>query len=164
MEKNIFVQDESTGKFDVQTGEMLGLLRKRVSVHAEKFFCMYLESWDDFGERDGGLKTVFTWCIIKSSFSKAGEKPEGNFFTITDVIDYVEREHPNKSIPSLRNDISILCKRGFIFKVESSKSTPDNPNYVKGKYMINPKYGIKGSMSEDTYLQYMIDSSVIRKI
>ena len=161
MDKEIFVQDETTGIHDTMTGEFKGLKIKRVKVHIEDFFCMYLEAWDDFKERDGGLKTVFTWCIIKSSFSRAGENPEGNFFFITDVVDYVKRIHPNKSIPSLRNDISTLCKRGFIFKVKDADSTENNPSYVKGKYMINPKYGIKGSMSEDTYIQYTTEAKVL---
>ena len=161
MNKEILVQDETTGTHDTQTGEFKGLKLKRVKVHIEDFFCMYLEAWDDFKERDGGLKTVFTWCIIKSSFSRAGENPEGNFFFITDVVNYVKRTHPSKSIPSLRNDISTLCKRGFIFKVKDANNTEDNPSYVKGKYMINPKYGIKGSMSEDTYIQYTTEARVV---
>lgn len=161
MEREIFRQDKTTGMHDVDTGEFKGLKIERVKVHVEDFFCMYFDSWDDFKERDGGLKTVFTWCIIKSSFSRIGEEPEGNFFFTSDVIDYASRNHPNKSIPSLRNDISNLCKRGFIFKVENASSTPDNPSYIKGKYMINPKYGIKGTISENSYIQYTMEARVI---
>lgn len=161
MEKNFIIQDETTGIHDTRTGEFKGLKMKRVKVHIEDFFCMYLTAWDDFKERDGGLKTVFTWCIIKSSFSRAGDNPEGNFFFMGDVVDYVKRVHPNKSIPALRNDISTLCKRGFIFKVENAQSTAFNPSYVKGKYMINPKYGIKGSMSEDAYVQYTTEARIV---
>lgn len=160
MAKEVFLSDEAVGKFSTETGAILGLVRKKVSVHAEKFFCMYLESWDDFGERDGNLKTIFTWCIVKSTFSKVGELPEGNFFFMVDLIEYAKRKHPDKSIPSVRNAVSMLCKKGFIFKVEDSTSTEENPSYIKGKYMINPKYGIKGSMSEETYLQYVIDAKV----
>lgn len=159
--KEIYKEDETTGMFDTTTGEFKGLISTRLKMHAEDFFCMYLAAWDDFGERDGGLKTTFTWCIIKSSFSKVGENPEGNFFYMADVIDYVKRTHSSKSIPSLRNDISTLCKRGFIFKVESADSTPDNIQYVKGKYLINPKYGIKGAISEDAYLQYTLTARVL---
>lgn len=161
MAKEVFKNDETTGLVDMTTGELKGLRKRRVKVHAEEFFCMYLEAWDDFGERDGGLKITFTWCIIKSSFSKVGENPEGNFFFMVDLIDYVKRIHPNKSIPALRNDVSTLCKRGFLFKVEDAHSTPQAPSYVKGKYMINPKYGIKGSISEDAYLQYTIEARVL---
>lgn len=161
MKKENFVQDENYSIVENQTGVIKGFKLKRVKMHIEDFFCMYLTAWDDFKERDGGLKTVFTWCIIKSSFSRAGENPEGNFFFIGDVIDYAMRNHQEKSIPSLRNDISNLCKRGFIFKVEDAKSTPSNPSYVKGKYMVNPKYGIKGSISEDAYVQYVTEARVI---
>lgn len=161
MNKEIFVQDENFSIMENQTGAITGLKIKRVKVHVEDFFCMYLEAWDDFKERDGGLKTVFTWCIIKSSFSRVGENPEGNFFFVGDVVDYAMRNHKDKSIPALRNDISTLCKRGFIFKVEDAKSTTNNPSYVKGKYMINPKYGIKGSISEDSYFQYTTEARVI---
>ncbi len=161
MSREVFRNDETTGMVDLQTGLLKGLKLKRIKVHVEDFFCMYFDSWDDFGERDGGLKTTFTWCIIKSSFSKVGENPEGNFFFMGDVVDYVKRTHPNKSIPSLRNDVSALCKRGFIFKVEDAHSTPSNPSYVKGKYMINPKYGIKGTISEDTYMQYVMEARVL---
>lgn len=161
MSKEIFVQDETVGTHDTQTGEFKGLKIKRVKVHVEDFFCMYLESWNDFKERDGGLKTTFTWCIIKSTFSRIGDNPEGNFFFVSDVVDYAMRNHQDKSIPSLRNDISNLCKRGFIFKVEDAKSRPMSPSYVKGKYMINPKYGIKGSISEDAYIQYTTEARVV---
>lgn len=161
MTRKVYKNDDTTGIVDLGTGELVGLKKKALMVHVEDFFCMYLEAWDDFGERDGGLKTTFTWCIIKSSFSKVGENPEGNFFFVVDLVDYIRRVHPNKSIPSLRNDISALCKRGFILKVEDADSTPENPSYVKGKYMINPKYGIKGSISEDAYLQYTIDAKVV---
>lgn len=161
MAKDLFRRDETTGLVDLTTGEFKGLKSRKIRVHVEEFFCMYLEAWNDFNERDGGLKTTFTWCVIKSSFSKVGERPEGNFFYMADVVDYVKRTHPNKSIPSLRNDISTLCKRGFIFKVEDAHSTPQAPSYVKGKYMINPKYGIKGTISEDTYLQYTIEARVL---
>lgn len=156
-----FVQDENYSVVENQTGLITGLKVKKVHVHVEDFFCMYLEAWDDFKERDGGLKTVFTWCIIKSSFSRVGQDPEGNFFFMVDVIDYVKRVHPDKSIPSLRNDISALCKRGFIYKVEDARSTDDSPSYVKGKYMINPKYGIKGTISENMYMQYTLDARVV---
>ena len=41
------------------------------------------------------------------------------------------------------------------------RDTENNPSYVKGKYMINPKYGIKGTISEDAYLQYTIEARVV---
>ena len=112
METKNYVVDPVFSKVDNLTGE-ISELKIGVKKHIEDFFCMYLTAWDDFKERDGGLKTVFTWCIIKSSFSRAGDNPEGNFFFMGDVVDYVKRVHPSKSIPALRNDISTLCKRGF---------------------------------------------------
>lgn len=162
MSKEVYVQDSSKSVLENETGVLLGLLHTKVKVHAEQFFCMYLESWEDFTERDGSLKTVFTWCIIKSTFSKVGEHPEGNFFFVRDVLDYVKKKHPEKNLQSVRNSISDLCKRGFIFKVTTSDSTPTDIKYIPGKYMINPKYGIKGSMSENTYFKYVIDAKVVK--
>ena len=144
-----FVSDPVYCKVNKDTGEMQ-TLRVSVKKHVEDFFCMYLEAWDDFTDREGYLKTVFTWCIMQSKYSASGGEIDGNIFHVSEVIDYVNRKYPEKDVKTLRNTISKLVKRGFIIKHES----------MRGCYWINPKYGVKGSISENMYLKLKMEGTV----
>jgi hypothetical protein len=44
MAKDLFRRDETTGLVDLTTGEFKGLKSRRIRVHVEEFFCMYLEA------------------------------------------------------------------------------------------------------------------------
>ena len=142
METKNYVVDPVFSKVDNLTGE-ISELKIGVKKHIEDFFCMYMEAWDDFSDREGYLKTVFTWCIIQSKYSMAGSDFDGNTFHIADVIDYMQRKYPSRDTTGLRNIISKLAKRGFIIKHERTR----------GCYYINPKYGIKGNISENMYVK-----------
>jgi len=144
-----FIKDPVYCKTNQETGEMEALIVS-VRKHVEDFFCMYLEAWDDFTEREGYLKTVFTWCIMQSKYSASGGEIDGNIFHISEVIDYVSRKYPEKDLKTLRNTISKLVKRGFIIKHDS----------MRGCYWINPKYGVKGTISENMYLKLKMEGTV----
>jgi len=150
MDRNIkFETDPVYCKVNMQTGE-LESLRVSVKRHVEDFFCMYLEAWDDFSDREGYLKTVFTWCILQSKYSTSGSNEDGNIFHVSEVLDYAKRKFDNKDEKTLRNTISKLCKRGFIIKHET----------MRGCYWINPKYGVKGSISENMYVKLKMEANI----
>jgi hypothetical protein len=145
MEQKTFVEDPVYSKVNKETGE-IETLKVSVRKHVEDFFCMYLEAWDDFTDREGYLKTVFTWCILQSKYSAAGSNMDGNIFHVSEVLDYATRKYPEKDIKTLSNTISKLVKRGFIIKHES----------MRGCYWINPKYGVKGNISEKMFVRLSV--------
>ena len=142
MEGKTYVIDPVFSKINTETGE-IEELRIGIKKHIEDFFCMYLEAWNDFTDREGYLKTVFTWCILQSKYSSAGSDLDGNIFHITEVLAYVKTKCPEKDERTIRNTICKLAKRGFIIKHE----------LMRGCYYINPKYGVKGNISEKMFVE-----------
>ena len=110
-----------------------------IAKHEESFFCAYLEHWDDFKDTEGSLLMVFRWCILACSVSTMGKEPEGNMFYVNDVRRIMERKKRDMSYNALKFQLHKLKSRGFILPIK------------KGVYVINPKYGIKGSISEHGY-------------
>lgn len=141
MEEKVFMEDPVYCKVDKITGEMKSL-KVSVKKHVEDFFCMYMEAWNDFEDSEGYMKTVFIWCIMQSKYSNAGSENDGNIFHVSEVLDYVSRKFPTRNTVSIRNAISKLNKRGFIIKHRN----------IRGCYYINPKYGIKGNISENMFV------------
>ena len=144
----IYVEDPVYSKMNKITGE-IEELRIGIKKHVQDFFCMYLEAWDDFTDREGGLKTVFTWCIMQSKYSVAGGQFDGNIFFVAELLNYVKNKMPDRDLNSIRNIVSRLAKRGFIIKHED----------IRGCYYINPKYGIKGNISESMFVELTMKAS-----
>lgn len=140
----VFVTDKVNCKVNQETGECSSL-KIAISKHIEDFFCMYMDAWDDFKETEGSLKIIFTHCILVSKLSRVGEEPEGNIFNIYELIKHTSKKYPEKSPAAIRMAVKRLADRGFIIRTQD-----------RGYYIINPKYGIKGSISEKTYLQLTI--------
>ena len=143
---------------DERTGEMKKLMRKR-SAHDEKdFFIMYLRPWLEASENDVSRKIkVFIHCILVSSLSRGVEDAvDGNYFHVVDVIGSVRREDDSISDNSIRVSITRLCKEGFIGKATRRDENTGRRVEIRGKYYINPKFGIKGKITEKTYLELVI--------
>ena len=153
MEKNKrFLIDKINVKVNQETGECRSL-KIAVSKHIEDFFCMYMDAWDDFKESEGTLKTIFTHCILVSKLSRMGNEPEGNVFNMYELIKHTTLKYPDKSPASIRMAVKRLSDRGFVIKTKD-----------RGYYIINPKYGIKGEISDKTYLELTIKANNNRKI
>lgn len=153
MEEKTFTEDPVYCKVDKITGE-IKTLKVAVKKHVQDFFCMYMEAWDDFKDSEGYLKTVFIWCIMQSKYSNAGSENDGNVFHVSEVLDYISRKFPERNTTSVRNTISKLYKRGFIIK----------HNSIRGCYYINPKYGIKGNISENMFVDLTLKGEPITKL
>jgi len=153
MEDKTYIVDHVYSKVNTETGE-LEELKIGIKKHVQDFFCMYLEAWDDFTEREGGLKTVFTWCIMQSKYSTAGGQFDGNIFHVAELINYVRDKFPDRDLNSIRNIVSRLAKRGFIIKHER----------IRGCYYINPKYGVKGNISEQMFVKISMKATLKRNI
>ena len=89
---------------------------------------------------------------MQSKYSSAGGEFDGNIFHVSEVIDYVSRKYPEKNVASTRNAISKLSKRGFIIK----------HNSIRGCYWINPKYGVKGNISENMFINLTLRGEPIK--
>jgi len=153
MVENVFIEDPTYCKVDKTTGE-IKTLKVTVKKHVQDFFCMYMEAWDDFTDSEGYMKTVFIWCILQSKYSNAGSESDGNIFHVSEVLDFVSRKYPERNLTSIRNAISKLHKRGFIIKHKS----------IRGCYYINPKYGIKGNISENMFMTLTLKGEPIKPL
>ena len=128
-------------------------------VHSEfEFFTMYLRPWLGLRDDDVSRKIkVFVYCILVSNVSNGKtDETDGNYFHTSDVIDKYIKENfkpdPNdadadvvKKRKAMENYVRVylskLVKEEFVVK-----------ETTRGRYHINPKFGIKGgAVTEDTY-------------
>lgn len=166
MSSNKIMQEiEGKSEIDERTGEMKRLV-KGVPMHSEsEFFVMYLRPWLDASENDVSRKIkVFIHCILSSSLSRGRNvATEGNYFNVSSVITSVRCEDKSITENNVRVCINRLCSEGFISKAK--KLDADTGLYVedRGRYYINPKFGIKGQITERTYLKLVIERAPIVK-
>lgn len=126
-----------------------------------------LGAWKDFKPTEGMKMKVFIHCIMVSVRSNPLDEFDGNVFKVQRAVNSVmkeleeinkERESDGKdkknvSEASIRMSISRLAKDGFII-----------PTDVRGEYYINPKYGIKGSIRQNTYCKLTLASETGKKV
>lgn len=141
-------EDKEWAKHNKETGE-IKRLTKTFHVHsALDFFQAYFAAWNAFKPSEGLKMKVFIHCIMASEYSGTKGR-DGNIFRVQRVIDSVVAEFGDgayKMTPeSVRMMISRLAKDGFVVKTK-----------VRGEYRVNPKYGIKGKVTEDTYLKMSV--------
>lgn len=145
------------------TGE-IKKLRKGVKAHSETdFFIMYLRPWLDASENDVSRKIkVFIHCILQSSYSSGSSvATDGNYFTVGKVVRSVQREDASISENNIRVSISRLCDEGFIDRAKEKNANGDLVP-IRGWYYINPKFGIKGRITEKTYLRLVIEKAPVK--
>lgn len=137
---------------DLETSEMKEF-SSNVQLHSyTDFFIAALAAWGKF-EKAGCMETkVFIHCIIASAPSTVDSK-EGNYFYVPDVYKSMARECKEKGKPcmsanNIRQYISKLAEEGAVFRTAT-----------RGKYRINPEYGIKGVITENTYCKIMIEKT-----
>ena len=138
MAKTKYIRNKIEVKLNTETGEMRET-RIKLEVHQEDFFCAYLSHWGDFGVREGMKLRVFVQCILVSKPSVFGQK-EGNVFHLRDAVEAAVLNIDGMTENCARQHIKRLIDGGFVIKTEK-----------RGRYYINPKYGIKGAISERSY-------------
>lgn len=147
-DKYISKEDNEWGKYNKKTGELGKLVKNFHVYNASDFFQAYFAAWNDFKPSEGLKMKVFIHCIMNSDYSGAKGK-EGNIFRVQRVIDSVIAEFGNGNYrmtpESVRMMISRLAKDGHVIRTK-----------VRGEYRINPKYGIKGRITENTYLKLSV--------
>lgn len=140
MKDTKFIKHKTKVVYDKSTGEV-----KKYTVvltmHREEFFCAYLRHWGDFKDREGMKMRVFVSCIMASRLSVFGEK-EGNYFSVQDAVEDAVANIKGMSEQCARQHIKNLASANFIIKTTK-----------RGRYYINPKYGIKGTISDQTTLE-----------
>ena len=136
---------------DKKTGVMTELHGWQ-EVHSEvEFFTMYLRPWLGLKDNDVSRKVkVFVYCIMASNVSTGRtDEMDGNYFHTGVVIERYKRENKGATDNFVRVYLSKLVKDGFILKTS-----------VRGRYLINPKFGIKGgAITQQTYM----DLTVVKK-
>jgi hypothetical protein len=70
---------------------------------------------------------------------------DGNVFIAAQAIKAMRAAFPEMSEPAARQHLYRLCKMGFIKQTDT-----------RGVYSLNPKYGIKGIITEDTYGELIV--------
>ena len=163
-DNNIYKADEHKVVVDERTGEATKLMRKHNAHTETDFFIMYLRPWLAASENDVSRKIkVFIHCIMCSSLSRASSADgEGNYFHVSDVIESVKKEDAVISDNNVRVSINRLCAEGFVVKAKKWDEKKDCFVETRGKYYINPKFGIKGKITEKTYLKLVIEKAPVR--
>lgn len=161
---NIYKEDEHKVVVDDRTGEAKKLMRKHNAHTETDFFIMYLRPWLAASENDVSRKVkVFIHCIMCSSLSRAtSTDSEGNYFHVSDVIESVKREDAGISDNNVRVSINRLCDEGFVAKAKKWDEESRSWVVIRGKYYINPKFGIKGKITEKTYLKLVIEKAPVK--
>lgn len=139
------VVDEVNCLANKDTGEINDYYLHIKLHNYENFFIAAFAAWDDFKMTDGVKVRVFIHCILVSSPSRL-PKEEGNFFHVSDLYSSIKSSFPGMSEVGIRQNVSKLAKDGFIWKTKT-----------RGRYMINPKYGVKGVFSEKSYARLVVD-------
>lgn len=103
-------------------------------------FCVSLDKWLKFRSREGMKMKVFIHCIMCSEKSVCGSENDGNLFYITDAIDSLLKSGCDINEGCIRQHIKHLQRGGFIVR-----------DTVRGRYYINPEFGVKGTISEAKY-------------
>lgn len=147
-DKFLFKDDEEWGKYSKKTGEMKSLTRTFHVHNASDFFQAYFAAWNAFKPSEGLKMKVFIHCAMVSEYSGTKGR-DGNIFRVQRVIDSVMEEFGDSAYrmtpESVRMMISRLAKDGFVIRTK-----------VRGEYRINPKFGIKGKITENTYLKMSV--------
>ena len=119
-------------------------------VHSEvEFFTMYLRPWLGLKDNDISRKVkVFVYCILCSYVSTGRtDAADGNYFHANVVIERYLMENKGVSANYVRVYLSKLVKEDFIIKTN-----------LRGMYVINPKFGIKGgAITEETYKYLVVE-------
>lgn len=143
--KEIYVNDRNWKKIEESTG-VLAKLKSKVALHSfTDFFVAYFGAWKDFKPTEGMKMKVFIHCILVSERSNPETGSDGNVFKVQRVVKSVTKEMPEVSDTAVRMHISRLAKDGFVI-----------PTDIRGEYYINPKYGIKGTITEKTFLELTV--------
>jgi len=148
--KEIYVTDKTWGKVNLETGA-LEQLKSKMTLHSvSDFFIAYLGAWNDFKPTEGMKMKVFIHCILASVRSNPADGFDGNVFKVQRVINSIKKEMHELSDTAVRMNISRLAKDRFIIK-----------SSIRGEYYINPKYGVKGTISERTYCKLTLSTGEV---
>lgn len=141
---------ENKAIVDLQTGAMSDFNSNVKLQSYTDFFIAALVAWGTFKVSDGGKMKVFIHCIKVSSPSTADSK-DGNCFLVGDVCKSIQEECKRDGVRvmsenNVRQYISKLRADDFVLKTG-----------IRGKYRINPWFGIKGVITEKTYSRLVVE-------
>jgi hypothetical protein len=142
---------------DLETSEMQSF-SSNVKLHSyTDFFIAALAAWGKFKMSDGLKIKVFIHCIMASAPSTV-DSTEGNYFYVSDVYKSIEAESKKKGEDVMsENNI-----RQYIAKLADDEALLRTA--TRGKYRINPEYGIKGVITDKTYGRILIEKMPSKRI
>ena len=97
------------------------------------------DAWRDVKIGFAPSFVLFIRCLEVATVSDA-DGVNGNFFTADDLKRRLLEEQPRMSNTLFRKYIKKLIDGGIA-----------KPTAVEGRYILNPSFGLKGSISEDAY-------------
>lgn len=97
------------------------------------------DAWRDVKIGFAPSFVLFIRCLEVATVSDA-DGVNGNFFTADDLKRRLLEEQPRMSNTLFRKYIKKLTDGGIA-----------KPTAVEGRYILNPSFGLKGSISEDAY-------------
>ena len=124
---------------NTNTGEIQSAVAKIKVDSVDEFIFCFLNSIPQITSLDGNSMRVLMWCWKFSTFNSI--KPEANY--IHNDIDFKEsirNEGGNLSNGVIDLAVHNLCKKGFLIKK------------CRGKYMLNPDFFFKGTISNRSKL------------
>lgn len=163
------IKDDAWSLTNNRTGEVR---EHHVHLRAKTFtdfFIACFAAWNDFKMSEGTMVKVFIHCIMASSPSSL-HGVEGNYFYVSDVYESIKRNNEfvgcsvDMKDVNVRQYIKKLADGGFISKAERKDEKTGRKVGIRGKYLINPKYGIKGVITEDTYSLLTVERVPSRRI
>lgn len=149
MNKKIFktVTDENVSLVDNTTGEVLGFKHRKVCVTQEEFIKIYLNQIDELtGCLEDGLYAVMFAVWKCSEFPQ--DDSEGNIFYNSPYFKKTCRKlGVTMSDNAINMSLTRLSKRGVLKRLS------------RGVYMLNPKWFVKGNITERTRMEIIVEFS-----
>lgn len=140
------VTDHNIGEVDLSNGELLGFKQTKVCETQEEFIKIYFEHIEELtGCLEDGLYAIMFAVWKCSTFSQ--DDSEGNMLYNNILFKEECRRITGKDISdnAINTYIARLEKRGVIKRK------------YRGCYLLNPKYFIKGTLSDNTRMQLIIE-------
>ena len=152
MAKNKYITEKSEDFkiVDVHTGELLdyNLTRK---VPIEEFIMVYLASIPEMFSLQGQQLKLLMAIWRLSSFNKAWCKEGNIFLNDQSTKDAIRQMGLTMSDSSIDVNLHKITEKGFLIKLG------------KGKYLLNPTYFFKGTLSDRSHVRFSVEVDPVTK-
>lgn len=152
MKKYIYKTEENPDfkLLDVHTGELLKFNQTK-KIPIEEFIMVYLASIPEMFDLQGQQLKLLMAIWRLSSFNKAWCEDGNIFLNDQSTKEAIRRMGLNMSDSNIDVSLHKITEKGFLIKLG------------KGKYLLNPKYFFKGTLSERSQMRLSVEVDPITK-